>query len=431
MKGRNILPGKHSQSFFFELMVVVLGLVISSTVIINLILAFMSDQAYILKIALVGIVFLALFILTWGFSRRVTNRLKNILALVKKIEDGDLSEITIKKPNLDEIGQIEVNLQKTIDKLRFILKQIAYSAELVSEASGELSMSSEQSAHASTQIAMAMQDVAIGTENQSIASEKTNSIVGEMGLVMDEVFTRVNEVVLASKKTGKAANEGAAHIKQVIHQMKMITDTNQRVEEAVTRLNNHSAEVGLIIDTISAIAGQTNLLALNAAIEAARAGEQGKGFAVVAEEVRSLAEQSQVATQKIAEIIMQIRTGTEEAVVAINNESQEVRNGSAIVELAGISFMDINQLIKEMSGQIDQISTTIKDMLENSELVVEEVSSIHNVSQNIAENTQTVSAATEEQSASMEDTAVLSKNLSYMSREVQSAVGLFEIWKKA
>ncbi len=55
-----------------------------------------------------------------------------------------------------------------------------------------------------------------------------------------------------------------------------------------------SEQIGAIVETITGIAGQTNLLALNAAIEAARAGEQGRGFAVVAEEVRKLAEESQL-----------------------------------------------------------------------------------------------------------------------------------------
>ncbi len=53
-----------------------------------------------------------------------------------------------------------------------------------------------------------------------------------------------------------------------------------------------------IVDGIGLIANQTNLLALNAAIEAARAGDAGRGFAVVAAEVKKLAGDTRIATDR-------------------------------------------------------------------------------------------------------------------------------------
>lgn len=65
-------------------------------------------------------------------------------------------------------------------------------------------------------------------------------------------------------------------------------------------LEERLSQIKQIVSTIDGIANQTKLLALNATIEAARAGEAGRGFAVVAHEIKKLASDTRVATERAA-----------------------------------------------------------------------------------------------------------------------------------
>ncbi|RAC08220.1 methyl-accepting chemotaxis protein, partial [Burkholderia multivorans] len=94
-------------------------------------------------------------------------------------------------------------------------------------------------------------------------------------------------------------------------------------------------------------------------IEAARAGEHGKGFAVVADEVRKLAEESTASTENIAKLIHMIQKDTEQTIETMKKASNEVQSGLDIVQIAGSSFQKIEIAVKNVVGQIEEISNAL------------------------------------------------------------------------
>ncbi len=372
--------------------------------------------------------FAAILGIVIGFlaARSIARPVNQIATVAQRVAGGDLTE-QVKVERQDEIGQLATAFNTMVVQLKTLIKQINANAEQVAASSEELTASSEQSAQAANQIANSITEVANGAAEQLTAANETSAVVEQMSAGIQQVAANTNHVAEQSATTADKAKHGEQAVEKAVAQMVHIEDTVNTSAKVVTKLGERSKEIGQIVDTISGIAGQTNLLALNAAIEAARAGEQGRGFAVVAEEVRKLAEQSQEAAKKIAELIGEIQEDTDKAVVAMNDGTREVKTGAEVVNAAGVAFREIVQLVSQMSGQVREISAAIQQMASGSQQIVGSVNKIDALSKKSAGESQSVSAATEEQLASMEEIATSSQSLAKLAQDLQSTVAKFRV----
>nr|WP_145101835.1 methyl-accepting chemotaxis protein [Sporomusa sp. KB1] len=359
-------------------------------------------------------------------ARSISRPVNELVVVAKKVADGDLTE-QVKVDRQDEIGQLASAFNTMVLQLKNLIKQVTVNAEQVAASSEELTANSEQSAQASNQIASSITDVAAGATAQMEAANDASAVVEQMSAGIQQIAANANQLADHSAKASDKAKNGDKEVEQAVKQMTQIENTVNTSAQVVAKLGERSKEIGQIVDTISGIAGQTNLLALNAAIEAARAGEQGKGFAVVAEEVRKLAEQSQEAARKIAELIGEIQGETDKAVVAMNEGTQEVKTGTEVVNAAGIAFREIMDVVGQVSDQVKEISAAIQQMATESQQIVGSVKKIDDLSKKSAGESQGVSAATEEQLASMEEIATSSQALAQLAQALQTAVTKFRV----
>ncbi len=156
----------------------------------------------------------------------------------------------------------------------------------------------------------------------------------------------------------------------------------QNAVSAMNSIEGSSHEILKIIDMLEDITFQTNLLSLNASIEAARAGEAGKGFAVVAEEVRNLARNSAVSSNRIKTLIAQsydeVKTGVKLvgqttstltqmlSFVAEVSELSDAIARSSQEQCAGVDAININMNYLDQGTQSNATLSQDSNQLANS-----------------------------------------------------------------
>lgn len=341
------------------------------------------------------IVTVAFILLTIYCRKAIMKPIKKIVHELDNFSEGILSAEFDVKINDSDIGRLAGSLnttkwylKKMVDELTYLLTQMSYgniSFSINYEYKGEFapikvafeqileninnSMSSIQKSgtmlyDASEQVSSGAQALAQGTSEQEAS-------IRELSDYVQDISGRVNQNAENAKNVSEISDTATADLKHGNAEM-------QKMLAAMKMIEEKSAEIEKIINTIDNIAFQTNILALNAAVEAARAGEAGKGFAVVADEVRNLASKSAEAAQTTSELI--------------SSTIEAVSNGTAIADSTAQTIESVMERFSNANSLINEISEVSAEQASMVDQVLSSVGQISAVVQN--------NAATAEESAS-------------------------------
>lgn len=383
-------------------------------------------------------------------SNNLTLPVLHAINQARYLAAGDLTIKPLQVTTKDELGELATSFNLMLRNIKEFVVGINSAASSVYTAAQELNTTSQQSAQAAESAATVVQQLAAGASDQAHASEniritmeqlqqtiqqiasgsqqtagEVQQSLGLLNHMVNAIENMAADAESAGENAGKVvdtARNGVDVVNSTVMGMVRIKEQVGNSAERIGILEQLSAQIGNITDTISGISDQTNLLALNAAIEAARAGEHGRGFAVVAEEVRKLAERSDASAREIAELISNIQSRTNEAVKAMEAGTLEIEKGSVLAEEAGKSLNEISTMAERAANSVQSISQETQLVQENAQQVVKAFDSVAAVTEESTAGTEEMAAASGEVNNSMEQVAPVAQANAAMAQELSSSI---------
>lgn len=305
----------------------------------------------------------------------------------RKNEIGDIYNATVLLRN---------NLIEIVERMDISSKELNATCDVFYEKSSVMGTTSND-------ISNTIEEIAHGVTSQASDTQQGVTRVQELKILIEQNNENLKILGESSDHTEELKNGGMEAMKELLKSTEDSKNISGEIKNAIDKTQSSVDEIKIAGEMIKSIAEQTNLLALNAAIEAARAGEAGKGFAVVAEEIRKLAENSSLFTEKINQSVSELLQRTAYAVEKIDASTEIVEKQSKNVDEAEVKFSGISEAVGELKSAIEEIV--------QSNVKIEEAQRVlYTVMENASALSEENAAATEEISASiMEQSNVFSE----------------------
>lgn len=374
-----------------------------------------SRQIWTLLLLLAAVILLITGFLWLTITKSIQKPVNEIKKAANTIANGQLkTELTYRSE--DELGQLADDIRATASALNLYVSEIKKGlgelgsgclnyrspisfkgdfialsegmneiGELLRESIVQIGNSAEQVFGGAEQISNGAQVLAQG------ASEQASSIE-ELAVSINDIADGVRDNADGAVKSSELAASVGNYLMESNNQMMNLMEYNRQIKK-------NSVEITGIAKEIEDIAFQTNILALNAAVEAARAGEAGKGFSVVAGEVRRLASKTSSASRLTSDLSEKNKEAVEAGMVAANDTAKTLKKS---VDGA----QEVNKMVSKISHASVQQAEAISQIRKTVELISDIVQG---------------------NSATSEESAAASEELSAQAQILKELVERFEV----
>lgn len=382
----------------------------------------------IITVTVLVIAFVTTLVLSIFIARSISIPTKRVTSKLKEISEsnGDLTA-RIGYESKDEIGELSHSFDTFVEKLQNIIREVAGSAETISESSNQLTDATSETTKSLEQISYTVSEIASGTSQSAAVMEETTGNLIEMASFSSRTSEATKQTADNTRLVHEAALNGSNKITEVVTSISDIAASSKDVTAVITELNTSSNKIRDFIQIITGISAQTNLLALNAAIEAARAGEAGKGFSVVADEIRKLADESNQAALQISDLVQENQVKTSSAVSSVLEVEELVTVGVEKSNEVSAAIQHIISHIQEILNEIEHIDVAAEKQAVSTNDMEMAMSNLATTAGETAAGTDQIRTSISEQLATMTNIEGTTEQLSEMAQNLREITAGFKI----
>ena len=337
---------------------------------------------------------------------------------------------------------------KHIDNIHDGINQLNSSVGYISQKIDNISEHMEQATLSMHDLSSAASEVASNTVDTSEAVHDMTTALLSLDNQIISVSTNIAKAYEQSVTTTTRVKNGSEHLRALNTDFNSIANLSNQLHMVILSLGDSAQQIGDILDIIDDISEQTNILSLNASIEAARAGEHGRGFSVVANAIGRLAEKSTTATKDIGRILKSIEKLISQAVKNAELNSSSIANGNEKMSSTTTAFTEIDNAMQHsvayMQAIVDatdlqqsaakailsatdkvnllamHVSAASQEQLATIEDLVQTSETINKLTQSVAQNTKAQSSETEQLATYSSQTKDLTYDVASMSQAVNA-----------
>ncbi|MDR1137610.1 MAG: methyl-accepting chemotaxis protein [Synergistaceae bacterium] len=383
-----------------------------------------SNSAWHASMMIAAAALVITLLMSFMVARAVTKPINVINENIKKFASGDLT-ISYDVTGKDAISNMGAEILHMAATLRSVVNIIMDAASKISDSSQDFSAMAEETNASVEEFRANVDEMSVNLSGLASASEEVNASVEEVAAGAQTTAEKGTDIARKVDNAMNAGDEGMNAVHSVVDGIGRVAESSAASTSAVLELGNRTRQIQSFVTQIGSIADQTNLLALNAAIEAARAGDAGRGFAVVAEEVRKLAEDSNVAAKNIAELASQITSDLDKIV---NYAQENTSDSNKAKELSAQTEEAISNMInylRDIASSTQDLAAVSEEQAASSEEIAEAVQSMSTKISDTANASENIRTSVAEVATASEKVAEGSEVLSGLAGQLQEELAFF------